>query len=144
MQRWWHALAFVPWEQGFGPLVLGQIWRLPLSPSSKPSKWASFLEAGGGVSVQCPPSAGAGSLSSSVSLGYSPGTNLTRERRGGGARAEGTVRRREERGKMAPGLGQGRAGFVVAPASLPFAELGSTPAVPNVCVKSDACPSSRS
>ena len=94
--------------------------------------------------MQCPPSARGGSVSSSVSLDYSRGTSLTRERRGGGARAEGRVRRWEERGKMAPGLGPGRAGFVVAPASLPFAESGSTPAVPNVCVKSDACPLSRS
>lgn len=64
------------------------------------------------------------------------GTNLTCECRGGGARGEGKVRRREEGEKMVPGLGQGRDGFMVAPASLPLVESGSTPAVPSVCVSS--------
>ena len=111
MQRWWQALAFVPWQQGFGPLVLGQIWHLPLSPSSKPSKWASFLagvEQGVGVSLQCPPSTRGGSLSRTVSLGYSLGhqSHVWMQRGRGQRRGEGVKAGRGREDGARAGAGQ--------------------------------------
>lgn len=62
--------AFVPWEQLHRPQNLCQTWSLPLRPSSKTSKEASFTERLGGryTSIHCLCSTpGVGSLPRTIS-----------------------------------------------------------------------------